>query len=119
MHDDPSRWRATLAELRTQALDRLEITSAELGTLLHDREDANDDDEHDPDGATLSSEWSRLTGLTDAARTKLSEIDSALARLDDGTYGICMRCTQPIPEARLQVRPFAKHCVPCAERLAR
>lgn len=119
MDDDPSRWRTTLLELRKQALERLEITAGELDTLLHDREDANDDDEHDPDGATLSSEWSRLTGLTEAARAKLQQIDRALARLDSGTYGICARCEQPIPAARLDARPFAEHCVPCAERLAR
>jgi DnaK suppressor protein len=116
---DSSRSRAKLTELRAQAAERLGSASAVLTTLIHDRQGSTDDDEHDPDGVTLSSEWSRLTGLTDAARAKLEQVDHALARLDAGTYGSCASCTQPIPAARLEVRPFAEHCVPCAERLAR
>ncbi len=83
---------------------------------MHDRSGVNDDDEHDPEGVPLSGEWSRLQGLAEAARSELAQVDGALARLDDGSYGICTRCGQPIPAARLEVRPFAELCVPCAEK---
>jgi len=43
----------------------------------------------------------------------VSEIDDALQRLDDGTYGICQECHQPISAARLKVLPFASMCVAC------
>ncbi|PRB03411.1 molecular chaperone DnaK [Microbacterium sp. MYb72] len=86
---------------------------------MHDREGSNDDDEHDPEGVTLSSEWSRLTGLADAAASELRQVDEALARLDTGDYGVCAVCGQRIPAARLEVRPFATHCVACAEKLGR
>ena len=119
MADHSEQARATLTELREEAADRLETTSRMLATLLADRAGANDDDEHDPDGATLSAEWSRLTGLEDAARTKLKQVDDALTRLDAGTYGICIGCGKPIPAGRLEARPFAERCVPCTERLAR
>ncbi|WP_134324865.1 TraR/DksA family transcriptional regulator [Cumulibacter soli] len=116
MEDPPTNSRAALTAVREEAVARLAATQAELVTLRDDRSDANDDDEHDPDGATLSAEWSRLTGLADAARARLAQVDDALARLDAGDYGICQRCGQPIPAGRLEVRPFAEYCLPCAER---
>lgn len=124
---DPVRWttadiarlRSRLGELREQAAARVASTSAELAALVDDRSDANDDDEHDPDGVTLSSEWSRLTALAEAARAKLAQVEKATIRLDAGTYGGCAGCGQPIPAERLDVRPFAEHCVPCAERMTR
>jgi RNA polymerase-binding transcription factor DksA len=111
--------RALLTDLRAQAAARVASTSAMLAELTHDREGSNDDDEHDPEGVTLSSEWSRLTGLAEAAASELQQVDDALARMDAGTYGICANCGRPIPAARLAVRPFAEYCVACAEQLGR
>ncbi|WP_334149826.1 TraR/DksA family transcriptional regulator [Microbacterium sp.] len=116
MTTDP---RELLQELRTQAAARVESTGAALTALMHDREGANDDDEHDPEGVTLSSEWSRLSGLAEAAASELQQVDDALARMDAGTYGVCARCGTAIPAARLEARPFAEHCVACAEKLGR
>jgi len=78
------------------------------------RESSSDDDEHDPEGPTLSSEWSRIRGLLSEAEAQLGETDAALARVDAGTYGVCENCGRPIPAARLEVRPAARLCVPCA-----
>lgn len=111
--------RALLEELRAQADARVRATAATLDELTHDRGGSNDDDEHDPEGVTLSSEWSRLTGLAEAAASELRQVDDALSRMDAGTYGICASCGRPIPPARLEVRPFALHCVACAEKLGR
>ncbi|WP_433585506.1 TraR/DksA family transcriptional regulator [Microbacterium hydrocarbonoxydans] len=111
--------RALLARLRTDAAARVAAAAAALDELVHDREGSNDDDEHDPEGVTLSSEWSRLSGLADAAASELRQVDEALARLDAGEYGICANCGGPIPRARLEVRPFATRCVACAEKLGR
>ncbi|MEV8250061.1 TraR/DksA C4-type zinc finger protein [Microbacterium sp. NPDC076768] len=108
-----------LCELRAQAAERVRSTAAILAELTHDRAGSNDDDEHDPEGVTLSSEWSRLTGLAEAAASELHQVDEALARVDAGTYGLCANCGQPIPPGRLEVRPFAEHCVACAEKLGR
>ena len=43
------------------------------------------------------------------------EIDSALAKIDDGTYGLCSRCGREIPEERLQAVPYATLCVSCKQ----
>ncbi len=44
---------------------------------------------------------------------KLQEIEVALARLSDGTYGICIYCGQGIDRARLKFQPTARYCLPC------
>lgn len=108
--------RANLEKLRAEAAVRAASAAAALAELVRDRQGSNDDDEHDPEGVTLSSEWSRLSALSDAAADELRQFDDALARFDAGTYGICARCGKPIPAARLEVRPFAELCVPCAEK---
>jgi DnaK suppressor protein len=46
----------------------------------------------------------------------LKRIDEALRRLNDGTYGVCASCEEPIAEARLQALPFAVRCRDCQER---
>ena len=55
-----------------------------------------------------------LPALEDATHAELAAINDALARLDAGTYGICVSCGAPISEARLQAMPTAKRCITCA-----
>lgn len=105
-----------LEALRLLAAGRVESSAAALETLVHDRASLNDDDEHDPDGAPLSAEWSRLAGQSDAAKSELRQIEAALLRIEAGTYGVCVTCGRRIPDQRLRVRPFAEQCVACAER---
>ena len=49
-----------------------------------------------------------------ALEASLVELLDARVRLDDGAYGVCERCGEPIPEARLEIRPEARFCVACA-----
>ena len=108
--------RESLVAQREDAVARAAHTASALAELVHDRQGSNDDDEHDPEGVTLSSEWSRLSALADAAADEVRQYDDALARWDAGDYGICANCGRPIPQGRLEVRPFARLCVPCAEK---
>ncbi len=87
---------------------------ADGDSLRHDRADATADDEHDPEGSTLSGEWQRVEALRRGARAELFEVEASLARVADGGYGICARCGLPIPAERLEVRPHATMCVACA-----
>ena len=48
--------------------------------------------------------------------TELGTVEAALKRLDEGTYGICMSCGNPIPPERLEFRPNAVRCVACKEQ---
>lgn len=98
-----------------------EVVRRRLAALDHDYDevvaasrDTNADDEHDPEGATIAFERSQVGALARQARDRLAELDAALARVDDGSYGRCERCGQPIPPARLDARPEARTCVGCA-----
>ena len=53
------------------------------------------------------------TQLLAAARQQLAETEAALARLDDGTYGLCVDCSNRISAERLEILPAARHCVAC------
>jgi RNA polymerase-binding transcription factor DksA len=97
---------------------RAEIAELErsMAALRRIRESSSDDDEHDPEGPTLSSDWSRIRGLMLAAEAQLTETDAALSRLSDGSYGLCLECGLPIAPGRLDARPTAAYCVECAAR---
>jgi len=57
--------------------------------------------------------------LTDREKRKLAQIDDAIDRIDENTYGLCEDCGVKIPKARLRVLPFAKYCVECQEKTER
>lgn len=111
------------AEVRRRLLALRAAVEARLAGVTTSRSDvvdaargANVDDEHDPEGATIAFERAQLEALAGDARVALAEVDAALARLDDGTYGICTVGGEPIPTERLAVRPTATTCVQHAGR---
>jgi RNA polymerase-binding protein DksA len=102
-----------------------EHTRYRLAGLTHDFDevvaasrDTNADDEHDPEGATIAFERSQVSALARQAQHDLAEIEAALRRLDEGTYGVCEVCGDPIGEGRLDARPAARWCIGCATRRA-
>jgi len=54
--------------------------------------------------------------LTDREKRKLAQINDALERIEDDTYGLCEECGVKIPKARLKVLPFARYCIECQEK---
>jgi len=58
-----------------------------------------------------------LLSLNENERMRLQEVDEALDRIANGTYGICEECGGPIGLKRLEARPVAKYCVPCKTKL--
>lgn len=107
---------AQLSALRDEAVERLRRLDDDIAQLRSDRGTDNADDEHDPEGVTLSAEWARLEGLRDGAVRELAEIDAALARVAAGDDGRCVDCGRRIPIGRLIARPAATRCVDCATR---
>jgi RNA polymerase-binding transcription factor DksA len=103
-----------LEALLREADARLERLDVDERSLLHDRADVTADDEHDPEGSTLSGEWTRVDALRRGVAQERTEIVAALRRHADGTYGICESCGRPIAPGRLEVRPTAATCVACA-----
>ena len=107
---------AALAAARERALARLASLEREFAGIVDAARDAGADDEHDPEGATLAFERQHVAALADAAREDLAEIEAALARLADGSYGSCQVCGARISAERLAARPAARACVGCVRR---
>ncbi len=57
--------------------------------------------------------------LTETERELLEEIEHALKKIEEGTYGICESCGNPIKKSRLMARPEARRCTPCQEKYDR
>jgi RNA polymerase-binding protein DksA len=64
--------------------------------------------------ATLGREIDYTLG--DNAEQVISEIDAALQRIEDGTYGVCASCGREIPPARLEANPWASLCIDCKRK---
>ncbi|MEU8212544.1 TraR/DksA C4-type zinc finger protein [Micromonospora sp. NPDC049044] len=116
MNRDFSAIRQELLRLREQTEAQATALNGDLRSLFEASRSSNADDEHDPEGSTIAFERAQLSAVLDAARRRLAELDVALRRVDDGSYGVCERCGGPIPAERLTARPSARTCVACASR---
>lgn len=106
--------RARLLEQRAETLDEIATLRRDLEDVIGSATSTTGDDEHDPEGATIGFERAQAQAMLDAANERLSAVDSALARLDAGTYGVCAVCGKPIGAERLEARPTAERCIDCA-----
>jgi RNA polymerase-binding transcription factor DksA len=93
---------------------RLAGLRGDFAGVVEASRDSNADDEHDVEGASIAFERSQVDTLIRQVEGHLAEIDDALARVADGTYGVCASCGLPIPAGRLEARPSARTCVACA-----
>src|SRR6202167_3417813 len=101
---------AEVAALRTD-IGRAE---ADVASRLGDAVGDAGDDQADVGAKTFEREHE--LALTHNARELLVQTEQALARIDDGTYGTCESCAEPIGKARLQAFPRAVLCVSCQQR---
>jgi DnaK suppressor protein len=69
--------------------------------------------------ATQVFEQQRDLALRDRSAAHLAELEAAIGRLDDGSYGICIRCHRPVAPERLEALPWAAHCIECQRIVSR
>ena len=106
--------RVLLMAERSSYLEQAESLRHEAEQLAEDMEPGDIQfDEESGEGDTLNVERERDLALSAQARAAVDEIDRALAKIDAGTYGVCERCGNPIPKARLKALPYAALCVAC------
>jgi DnaK suppressor protein len=104
--------RSELQQDRATQVEFLEEHGAELyGEEVKDLQVGNDGF---ADAAQATEERSELLGQIEVARERLQLIDDALAKMDEGSYGVCAVCGESIPGARLEARPLSVRCVGCA-----
>jgi RNA polymerase-binding transcription factor DksA len=116
MTSDPSRtvpddWWSALRE-RVER-DRVELI-AQLDTTLDDRPEPTATTGQGETEHVASEVEQRVQAVLDEGGTaRLVELDDALRRFDDGTYGRCERCGSPISTSRLEALPHARFCMRC------
>lgn len=103
-----------LAERVTQARAQQAALSAAVEEMRAARSLSVADDEHDPEGSTVSLDQARDAALLDRVERTLTELAAASQRLAAGRYGTCEGCGATIPTERLRARVEARHCVSCA-----
>ena len=87
---------------------------AEADSLAQEREPGDVQfDEESGEGGTVPVDRERDLALSAQALAAVEEIDAALEKIANGTYGVCERCLQPIPKPRLKALPYARLCVAC------
>jgi RNA polymerase-binding protein DksA len=106
---------------RDLLLDERKRVVAAIDNLHHDHPGSMSDetgedavfDNHLADTATETYDRELDYTLEDNAEHVLAEIDAALKRIEDGTYGICTNRGEQIPVERLEARPYATLCIDC------
>jgi RNA polymerase-binding transcription factor DksA len=98
--------KATLEKRLIEPGERLEAIEEELDS--HQNRDWED-------LATEREGDEVLEATGNAGKVEITQIRAALARIADGSYGACVRCGEPIAEARLDLLPWTPHCRNCAQ----
>ncbi len=102
-----------LREERENLVHQLaELGATETGELRSDY----DFGEGFADAAAATAERTEVLGLIDSLRSTLEDVDIALRRIEDGTYGTCSSCGNEIGAARLEFRPESTLCVDCKNK---
>ena len=100
--------RASLEEERSQLKSQLAEFDDDDGALSYD--------ENFADSAQVAGQQGANRALAGQLSENLAEVERALAKMDDGTYGICERCGKEIGEARLEAMPATRFCIDDAGR---
>lgn len=97
-------------DLLLKERERIEGLRADQTT---DREDPIDDVPDEGDLSHYDADKELAFNLGERETHQLQEIDDALRRIDEGTYGTCVRCGKPIDEKRLEALPTARYHADC------
>lgn len=110
---DTEEFRTLLLEERERTTSAIEYLHEETEGSIEDNEEEIPSGNHPADMASPTLDREIDYTLNENSEAVLREIDAALARIDDGTYGTCASCGKPIGEERLRARPWATLCIDC------
>jgi RNA polymerase-binding protein DksA len=111
---DTETFRTQLETERDRVRGAIEFLQEDNSHSLEDETgeiNASGADNHPGDTASATYDRELELGLEEGAEDLLAKIEAALKRIDDGTYGICENCGQPIGEERLEAMPWATLCI--------
>ena len=113
MHPDPEE-QARQADLERILRERRRDAEARYRKALEEQQSgAHAGDSEGVHGWKAAREGGADVALLQSLDQTVKQIDAALYRLRQGQYGLCAKCSEPIPLSRLQALPFATLCVPC------
>ena len=101
-------YRALLEEERSDLVAKLDELGLGVGGLTYDSNFA--------DSSQVTAERGEVEALGAKLREALAEVEDALAKLSEGTYGTCQDCGNPIDPLRLEAKPAARYCINCASK---
>ena len=107
---DTAAIRVALQRRRAELLDELAV----LTTVTRDPNATIGFGKRVGEGTNQAIERIERVGQADALAATLADVERALEKLDEGTYGLCDGCGALIPEERLKARPWMSLCVTCA-----
>lgn len=100
-----------LAERKDLEAQYRELEESSFGANQSDLTGEMGFDEEYADAGTATFERERDLSLVNNLRDLMERIDKALAKIEEGTYGLCDRCGKPIEKARLKALPYANLCI--------
>jgi RNA polymerase-binding protein DksA len=110
---DTERFRTLLLEERQRVKNAISHLHVENSRSIEDETEEETFDNHLADSATATLNREIDFTLEESSGHLLTEIESALRRIENGKYGICGRCGNPISEERLEAIPYADRCIDC------
>jgi RNA polymerase-binding protein DksA len=114
-----TKFKRLLREERDRIL--AELRHGELAEEAGSQDDARGElahyDDHMADSATETFEREKDLAIEENYKLLLEQVDAALEKIENGTYGLCDRCHKAIAPGRLEALPYATLCIECAERL--
>jgi DnaK suppressor protein len=110
-------------DLRSRLSEERDQLEAQLASIVEEsfaatQSDMSGDvglDDESADAGTATFEREKDLSIENNVRDLLRKIDGALKRIEEGTYGLCVRCGRPIEKARLKALPYAELCIKDAQ----
>jgi RNA polymerase-binding protein DksA len=113
---DTDHFRARLLEERKRVKEAIDYLHEENPGSVQDETQDSTADNHPADVATVTFDRELDYSLEENEGRLLEAIDTALVRIDDGTYGMCRTCGQSIGAERLEALPWTTQCIDCKRK---
>jgi len=113
---DTEQFRKRLLDERSRAQGALDYLHEENSGSMDDEVQQGTSDNHPGDVATITLDREIDYTLEENEERVIAAIDGALQRIDDGTYGTCQGCGQPIAAERLEAVPWTTQCIDCKRK---
>lgn len=99
------------AAVRASLEEEQRALRSQLGEIQHETGDGQDFDDNFADSGQVAAEQGEVRVVASSLQEQLDDVEHALERLDEGTYGTCETCGQPIADARLEAMPATRFCI--------